>query len=114
MFTSRTPNLCYKLCFCRLNQEKDKVLIPEWLFEDRKECLITLPLAPASGKFERSFINKYEIIANYKVKFNIVWNSRKIKSLFNNKDKITHCSCVIYRGICSCGADYIRETVGNT
>ena len=31
----------------------------------------------------------------------------KIQSLFNNKDKVKHHSCVVYRGICSCGADYI-------
>ena len=54
-----------------------------------------------------------EIFTNYRVKFNIVWNTRKIKSLFNNKDKVSHYSCVIYTGICSCGADYIGETVRN-
>ena len=27
--------------------------------------------------------------------------------------KVSHNSCVIYRGICSCGADYIGETVRN-
>ena len=38
---------------------------------------------------------------------------RKIQSLFNNKDKVKHHSCVIYRGICSCGADYIGEAIRN-
>ena len=28
-------------------------------------------------------------------------------------DKVSHCSCIINRGICSCRADYIRETVRN-
>ena len=41
-------------------------------------------------------------------------NTRKIQSLFNNKDKVNHHSCVIYRGICSCGADYIGETIKNS
>ena len=99
--------------FRRFNQEKDEVLIPQWLFDDRKECLIRLPFAPANEKFVKSFINKLDIFTNYRVKFNIVWNTRKIKSLFNNKDKVSHYSCVIYRGICSCGADYIGETVRN-
>ena len=99
--------------FRRFNQEKDEVLIPQWLFDDRKECLIRLPFAPANEKFVKSFISKLEIFTNYRVKFNIVWNTRKIKSLFNNKDKVSHYSCVIYRGICSCGVDYIRETVRN-
>ena len=34
-------------------------------------------------------------------------------SLFNHKDKVNPYSCIIYRGICSCGADYIGETVHN-
>ena len=45
--------------------------------------------------------------------FNIIWNTRKIQSLFNNKDKVQHLSCVIYKGVCSCGADYIGETIRN-
>ena len=36
-----------------------------------------------------------------------------IKSLFNNKDKNTHRSKVVYKGDCSCGVDYIGETVRN-
>ena len=58
--------------FCRFNQEKDEVLIPQWLFDDREECLIRLPFAPANKKFLKSFINKLEIFTNYRVKFNIV------------------------------------------
>ena len=34
--------------------------------------------------------------------------------LFNNKDKVKHHSCLVYRGICSCGADYIGETIRNS
>ena len=99
--------------FHRFNQQKDGVLILQWLFDERTECLISLPFAPANEKFVWSFMNKLEIFTNYKVKFNIVWNTRKIKSLFNYKDKVSHYSCIIYRGICSCGADYIGETVRN-
>ena len=50
--------------FHRLNQEKDKVLIPKWLSDDRKECSIRLPFAPATEKFVKSFINKLEIFTN--------------------------------------------------
>ena len=97
----------------RFNQEKDEVLIRQWLIDDSKECLIRLLFAPANEKFIKSFIYKLEIFANYKVKFNIAWNTWKIKFSLNNKDKVSHYSCVIYRGICWCGADYIRETVHN-
>ena len=75
--------------------------------------MIRLPFAPVNETFVKSSINKLEIFTNYSVKFNIVWNTRKIKSLFNYKDKVSHYSCIIYRGICSYGADYIEETVRN-
>ena len=31
---------------------------------------------------------------NYRVKFNIVWKTQKIKSLFSYKDKVVHYSCI--------------------
>ena len=95
--------------FHRFNQQKDEVLIPQWFFDDRKECLIRLPFAPVNETFVKSFINKLEIFT----KFSIVWNTRKIKSLFNYKDKVSHYSCIISRGICLCGAHYKEETVSN-
>ena len=73
--------------FHRFNQQKDEVLIPQSFFDDRKECMIRLPFAPANEKFLKTFINKLEIFTNYSIKFNVVWNTRKIKSLFNYKEK---------------------------
>ena len=35
------------------------------------------------------------------------------QSLFNNKDKNTHRSKVVYKGDCSCDVDYIGESVRN-
>ena len=61
--------------FHRFNQQKDEVLIPQWLFAERKECLIRLPFAPANEKFVKSFVNKLEIFTNYRVKFSIVLNT---------------------------------------
>ena len=58
--------------FRTFNQEKDEVLTPQWLFDDRKDCLIRLSFAPANEKFVKSFINKLEIFTNYKIKFSIV------------------------------------------
>ena len=99
--------------FHRFNQQKDEILIPQWFFDDRKECMIRLAFAPANEKFVKSFINKLEIFTDYSVKFNIVWNTQKIKSLFNYKDKVSHYSSIIYWEICSWGAHYIGETVRN-
>ena len=67
--------------------------------------MIQLPFANANEKSVKYFINKFEIFTNYKVNFNIVWNTQKFKFLFNNKDKISYYSYVIYKGICSCVAD---------
>ena len=44
----------------------------------------------------------------------ILWNTWKIQSLCNNKDKVKNHSCVIYCGIYSCDADYIGETIRNS
>ena len=43
----------------------------------------------------------------------LYWNTQKIKSLFNKKDKVFHYSCVIYIEICSYEVNYIGETVLN-
>ena len=55
----------------------------------------------------------WRYLQNYSVRFNIAWNTRKIKSLFSYKDKVSHYGCIIYRGKCSCGADDVGETVRN-
>ena len=43
----------------------------------------------------------------------IVWNTRRVQSLFINKDRNQHPSCVIYEGTCTCGKSYIGETKRN-
>ena len=57
-------------------------------------------------------ISKLQTFTNGKVRFDIIWNTRKMQSLFNNKDKV-HLNLVIYKSVCSCGADYIGETIRN-
>jgi len=42
--------------------------------------------------------------------FSIIWNTRKIRTLFPLKDKNIHPCCVIYEGLCSCDARYMGET----
>ena len=84
------------------------MIIPEWLFDERKSFSVRLPYSPANEKFNKVFMSKVENITYDKVKVIIIWNTQKIQSLFNNKHKIKHHSCV---SICSCGADYIGETI---
>ena len=61
--------------------------------------------------FSKKFCDKLEFYTNGKVKFNIIWSTKKIKSLFKIKDNVKHLSCVVYHGICSCGNNYIGENI---
>ena len=73
--------------FFRFNEEKEEMLIPKWLFDETKLVVIRLPFAPKNEKFSKRFIGKLETFTNGKVRFHIIWNTRKMQSLFNNKDQ---------------------------
>ena len=45
-----------------------------------------------------------------KYTFCIIWNTKKIKTLFPLKDRISSKAVVIYDGICTCNERYIGET----
>ena len=79
--------------FFRFNEEKKELLIPKWFFDEMKSVAITLPFAPRDEKFSKLFISKLQTFTNGKVRFNIIWNSHKIQSFFNKKDKVQHLSC---------------------
>ena len=57
--------------------------------------------------------SKLNCFTNEKGKFNVVWNTRKVQSLFALKDKVDHYNCAIYRGDCSGDQNYTGETVRN-
>ena len=60
-------------------------------------------------------MKKLKIYAEDKIIFNIVSTTRKIKSLFRNKDKVRYLSCIIiYEGNYSCGSNYIGEIIKNS
>ena len=65
-------------------------------------CYNTFPFSSKIEKYNAHFINKLVSFTSGKFKFNFVWNTRKIESLFPLKDKGQYLSCVIYKGICSC------------
>ena len=68
------------------NRKKDELLIPSWLFDERKHVIICLPLSSKNEKYCAYFINKLVSFTSGKVKFNVVWNTCKIQSLFPLKD----------------------------
>ena len=88
-------------------------MIPRWLFDERKKIAIDLPFSNKNQHFSKQFCEKLESYTNGKVKFNIIWSTMKIKSLFEIKDNVKHFSCDVYRGICSCRNNYIGETIRN-
>ena len=99
---------------CNFERGKEEMIIPEWLFDERKTFSVRFTYSRANEKFSEIFTRKVENFTNYKVKVIIIRSTRKIQSLFNNKDKVKHHGCVICRGICSCSEDYIGETVRNS
>ena len=95
------------------NKDEDDYIIPEWLFDERKLIILRLPFSVSNEKFTKSLIKKLVIFTNDKCKFNIVWNTGNIRSLFQIKDKVKHYSCLVYEGNCSCGENYVGESVRN-
>ena len=95
------------------NFNNEELMIPRWLFDERKTIAINLPLSNKKEHFSKTFCEKLEFYTNGKVKFNIIWATRKIKSLFKINDNVKHLSCVIYQGICSCGNNCTGETIRN-
>ena len=91
------------------NNVDEELMIPRWLFDERKTIAINLPFSNKNEYFSKKFCEKLEFYTNGKVKYNIIRAKRKIKSLFKIKDNVTHLSCAIYQGICSCGNNNLSE-----
>ena len=78
-----------------------------------KANYFTITVFSIKWKIYKTLIKKLLIFTNKKCKSNIVWNTRNIRSLIQAKDNVKHYSCVIYEGNCSCGENYIGESVRN-
>ena len=74
---------------------EEELMIPRWLFDERKTIMINLPFSNRNEHFSKKFQEKLEFYTNGKVKFSIIWATRKIKSLFKIKDNMKHFSCVV-------------------
>ena len=82
------------------------------MFEERKTFTIHLGENPPVMKFCKNIYYLVKYFTNEKCKLNVVWNTRKVQSLFALKDKVNPYSCVIYRGDSSCDQSYTGESVG--
>ena len=75
--------------------------------------MIRLSFSSKNEKYNAYFINKLVSFTSGKVKLNLVYYTRKLQPLFPLTDKGHYLSCVIYKGICSCGETYVGETIRN-
>ena len=78
-----------------------------------KKIYIQLPFCERNEKLSKKFIAKLNSFIDNKYSLHILWQIRKIKSIFKLKDKNQHPFHVIYEGDCSCGESYIGETMSN-
>jgi len=95
------------------NPRSDETIIPVHWFDERPKVGIHLPFCRANEIESRKFLKKLNTYTKWRFNFFIMWQTRKMESIFKLKDKITHPSHVIYQGKCNCGQTYIGETACN-
>lgn len=83
----------------QFRKKREKIIIPEWLFDERKRFTIRHPYSIANKKSSKLFRNKIEDFTNAAIKLIVIWNKRKIQSLVKYKDEVKQQNCVIYRSV---------------
>ena len=77
---------------------------------DKSNFRIGLPFCHINESLSRLFLKKHYSFIGDSFSISILWNTRKIRSLFPLKDKNLHPCCVVYEGLCSCDKKYMGET----
>ena len=94
--------------------EEDELLIPSDFFEIKKPfILIEIPYCEKNEKLSKRFMAKLNIFTKNYYDIAIKWITKKVRQLFPLKDKNPHPACKIYEGCCSCGFNYMGETIRN-
>ena len=91
--------------------DDDEKLIPDYMFKERRKNHIQIAHCVNDDKICKKFIAKLNKFTNNNYVFSILWQTRKIKSLFSIKDKNIHHSNVVYEGKCSCEANYTEKSI---
>ena len=80
--------------------------------EDKTFVPIRIPFCEKNEKLAKHFIEKLKAFTGNQFSFCIIWQSKKIKTLFKVKDPVIHKANVIYRGTSNINPDitYIGET----
>ena len=95
------------------NKNKDGLLIPESLFNEQKLIALRLPFLEPNEGLTKGLIKMLVIFTNNKYKFNIIWKTRNIRSLFQINDNVKHYICAIYKSNCSCSKNYVGKFMRN-
>ena len=101
----------------KIQRNQEPVNIPE---EDispetpKRFIPIYIPYCESNEKISHQFLKRVNAFTNNKFKPVIMWKTKRVKSLFHIKDKITHKANVIYEGVCTCSENYTGETKTNT
>ena len=93
--------------------KQNEDITPGQPIDDRILYRLKLPYCEENEKLVSKFIEKLNYFTENKYKYFIIWQTRKIRSLFPLKDKKLHRSDVIYEGMCECEEFYIGETERN-
>ena len=91
----------------------DEMIIPVHWFDERTKISIQLPFCRRNEFESKKFLSKLNNDTKGTFNFHILWQTRKIETLFKLKDKNIHPSHVIYIGTCTCNQAYIGETARN-
>ena len=92
--------------------EQDKPVTENQKENEKAFIPIKIPFCDKNEKMARNFLKKLNSFTNSKFKFSIVWQTKKIRSLFRLKDVTKMQACVIYEGISDHDENtrYIGET----
>ena len=71
IYSSRIPSRFVPSIIDHFDSGKDNLIIPQWLFEERKAFPIHLPFSPGNENFVKTFISKLNYFTNEKFKFNV-------------------------------------------
>ena len=77
-------------------------LFSDFLFE-KKKVSVQLPFCERNEKLSKKFIAKLNSLTDKKYSVHVMWQTRKIESIFNQEQKHPSILCYIYDGNCSCG-----------
>ena len=94
-------------------RDDETIILVHW-FDERTKISIQLPFYRRNEFESKKFMSKVNNYTKGTFNFHILWQARKIETLFKLKDKNIHPSHVIYIGTCTCDEAYIGETANHS